>query len=291
MKIIDTTTYFEEKMMMNIRFNILNPFVDKFIVCEARFSHSGKEKEIKFKKKDFPEFEDRIIHIILDKEPIGIIKKDNLSSSELRLNSVLRIKEQRNYIGNSLKDYSPETYIIHSDNDEIPDLKRFDLRENKKKIVIFNQKLFYYKFNLSLPNINWFGSKACKLKNLKNIDLLRATKNKKYPFYRMDTFFSDTKHQSVNLVSNGGWHFSNLKSVEELERKFLNDENHSEYEAQGYNIDRIKENIKNKSIDYNHYAKQDSLDRFNSSKLQKTDLEILPDYIKKNFDKYINWFD
>ena len=291
MKIIDTTTYFEENMMMELRFNILSPFVDKFIICESRYSHSGKEKDIRFDKKNFPQFEDKITHIIIDKEPSDIIKKDNLNTSELRLNSVLRIKEQRNFIGNSLNDYSSEDYIIHSDNDEIPNLEKFDLRINKKKIIIFNQKLFYYKFNLCLPHVSWFGSKACKLKDLKNIDLLRAVKNKKYPFFRVDTLFSDIKYQSVNLVSNGGWHFSNLKSVEELERKFLNDENHSEYELQGFDIDRIKENIKNRSIDYNHNAKQDSLDRFSPTKLQVADIDILPNYLKKNLDKYKEWFD
>ena len=291
MKIIDTTTYFEENMMMGLRFNILSPFVDKFIVCEARYSHSGKEKDIRFNKKDFPQFEDKITHIIVDKEPRDIIKKDNLNTSELRLNSVLRIKEQRNFIENSINDYSSEDYIIHSDNDEIPNLEQFDLRINKKKIVIFKQILFYYKFNLCLPHVSWFGSKACKLKDLKNIDLLRAIKNKKYPFFRVDTLFSDIKYQSVNVVSNGGWHFSNLKSVEELERKFLNDENHSEYELQGFDIDRIKENIKNRSIDYNHNAKQDSLDRFSSTKLQLADNDILPNYLKKNLDKYKEWFD
>ena len=222
MKIIDTTTYFEENMMMELRFNILSPFVDKFIICEARYSHSGKEKDIRFNKKDFPQFEDKITHIIVDKEPKDIIKKDNLNTSELRLNSILRIKEQRNFIKDSLNDYSSEDYIIHSDNDEIPNLEQFDLRINKKKIVIFKQTLFYYKFNLCLPHVSWFGSKACKLKDLKNIDLLRAIKNKKYPFFRVDTLFSDIKYQSVNLVSNGGWHFSNLKNVEDLERKFLN---------------------------------------------------------------------
>ena len=291
MKIIDTTTYFEENMMMELRFNILSPFVDKFIICESRYSHSGKEKDIRFDKKNFPQFEDKITHIIIDKEPSDIIKKDNLNTSELRLNSVLRIKEQRNFIGNSLNDYSSEDYIIHSDNDEIPNLEKFDLRINKKKIVIFNQTLFYYKFNLCLPHVSWFGSKACKLKDLKNIDLLRAIKNKKYPFYRVDTFFSDIKYQSINLVSNGGWHFSNLKSIEELERKFLNDENHSEYELQGHNIDRIRENIKNRSIDYNHNAKKDSSDRFSPTKLQFTDIDILPSYLKINLDKYKEWID
>jgi beta-1,4-mannosyl-glycoprotein beta-1,4-N-acetylglucosaminyltransferase len=278
-------------MMMELRFNILSPFVDKFIICEARYSHSGKEKDIRFNKKNFPQFEDRIKHIIVDKEPRDIIKKDNLNTLELRLNSILRIKEQRNFIGNSLNDYSSEDYIIHSDNDEIPNLGQFDLRINKKKIVIFKQTLFYYKFNLCLPHVSWFGSKACKLKDLKNIDLLRAIKNKQYPFFRVDTLFSDIKYQSVNLVSNGGWHFSNLKNVEELERKFLNDENHSEYELQGHNIERIKQNIKNRSIDYNHNAKQDSSDRFSSTKLQVADIDLLPNYLKKNLDKYKEWLD
>ena len=75
MKIIDTTTYFEEDLMMDLRFNILNSHVDYFIVCESRFSHSGVEKEIKFKKKNFPKFEEKIIHVVVDKEPDEIIKK------------------------------------------------------------------------------------------------------------------------------------------------------------------------------------------------------------------------
>ena len=278
-------------MMMELRFNILSPFIDKFIVCESRYSHSGKEKDIKFNKSDFPEFENKIIHLVLDKEPKEIIKKNSLNASELRMNSIYRIKEQRNYIGNVLKDFSNDDYVIYSDNDEIPNLENFDFKENKEKIIIFKQKLFYYKFNLTLPNVDWYGSKACKLKDLKNIDLLRAIKNKKYPFYRVDTLFSDIKYQSINLVSNGGWHFSNLKSIEELERKFLNDENHSEYELQGHNIDRIRENIKNRSIDYNHNAKKDSSDRFSPTKLQFTDIDILPSYLKINLDKYKEWID
>ena len=133
MHIIDTTTYFEEDLMMDLRFNILDKFVDKFIICEARFSHSGKEKEIKFKKKKFPKFEEKINHIIIDKEPDGLIKKKNLNNQELRQNSILRIKEQRNFLGHYLQDYSPEDYILHSDNDEIPNLNHFDFRKNKKK--------------------------------------------------------------------------------------------------------------------------------------------------------------
>ena len=84
MKIIDTTTFFEEHLMMELRLNILNPHVDKFVVCEARFSHSGKEKDIKFSKKNFPQFEHKIIHLIVDKEPDDIIRKKKLKHFGLK---------------------------------------------------------------------------------------------------------------------------------------------------------------------------------------------------------------
>ena len=291
MKVIDTTTFFEENMMMDIRFNILNPYVDKFIVCESLFTHSGKRKKINFNSNDYPKFKDKIIHLVLEKDPENLIKKDSLSAQEKRLNSILRIRAQRNYIKNSLNEFSSEDYIIHSDNDEIPNLEKFDLKLNSKKFVIFNQKIFYYKLNLGLSDLNWFGSKACKIKNLKSIDQLRSLKNKIYPFYRLDTIFSDIKHQSLKIIENGGWHFSNLKTLDELERKYLNDENHAEYQAQGFTKNRIIENLTKKTIDYNHSAKKSSPDRFKSTKLEKIDMNILPDYILKNINYYQDWID
>ena len=289
MKIIDTTTYFEEKLMMEIRFNILNSFVDKFIVCESRYSHSGKEKRINFNIDDYPQFKNKIIHLIVDKEPSNLILKKNLNTAEKRYNSVIRIKYQRNFIMNVLNQFSPEDFIIYSDNDEIPNLEKFDLVNSKKKFIIFNQKIFYYKFNLILPSLNWYGSKACKLKNVLDIDNLRAIKNKKYSSLRFDTLFSKVKHQSVEIVNEGGWHFSNLKNINDLEKKYLNDENHSEYEAQGFTTDRIKYNIVNKVIDYNHEAKMDSTERFNQTKLDVAETSILPNYLQENLGKYKDW--
>ena len=151
--------------------------------------------------------------------------------------------------------------------------------------------MFYYKFNLILPNLNWYGSKACKIKNLKSIDLLRAIKNKVYPIYRIDVFFSQIKQQSIFLVENGGWHFSNLKTLDELERKYLNDENYAEYLAQGYTKEMIRENLINRSIGYNHSAKKNSDNRFKSTKLEKTNLDILPSYLIKNLNNYKDWID
>ena len=289
MKIIDTTTFFEENMMMDIRFNILNSYVDKFIVCESLYTHSGKKKDINFNINDYPKFKDKITHLILEKEPDDLIKSEKLNVQEKRYNSICRIRDQRNYIKTFLNKFSPEDYIIYSDNDEIPNLEKFNLKSNKKKFVIFDQQIFYYKLNLSLPNLSWFGSKACKLKYFKSVNFLRNIKNREYSYFRIDTLFSDYKQNSVELVKNGGWHFSNLKTYENLEKKYLNDENHAEYELQNSSIEKIKDNIKRKVVPYNYRAKKDSLDRFSETKLTKVDTILLPSYIRNNIDKFKEW--
>ena len=290
MKIIDTTTYFEEELMMDLRFNILNPYVDKFIVCESTFTHSGNKKKINFDKKKYPKFKDKIIHLVLENEPDDLIKKDHLDTIEKRFNSILRIKHQRNYIVKALEEFSINDLVIYSDNDEIPNLENIDLKNVKKKFLIFNQKLFYYKLDLVVPKLSWFGSKACKLKYLKSIDNLRNMKNKKYSLFRFDTYFSDIKNISVKIVNNGGWHFSNLKSAKQLEKKYLNDENHAEYELKDTSYETIKDNILRKVVPYNYEVDKSSNQRFNETKLDNIDLNYLPKYINNNIEKYKEWF-
>jgi len=294
MKIIDTTTFFEEHLMMDLRFNILDPFVHKFVVCEARFSHSGKEKEIKFNKKDYPKFEDKILHIVIDNDPVKNVSNKNQDLSVLRLNSIKRIEAQRNHIAKALDNDDREDYIIYSDNDEIPNLLEFDFERNKSKIITFKQKLFYYKFNLAYPKIDWFGSKCCKLKDLQSITWLRNIKNKKYNFLRLDTFFSNTKYSNLNIINEGGWHFTNLKTPEELLKKYLNDEMHSEFETKITSLKDIEDKIKNRYINYDHLADQKtSVEKKQDNKfeLTKVELDVLPDYIVHNLDKYSSWID
>ena len=65
MKIFDCVTFFQEHRLMNLRFNILNNFIDYFIVCESRYNHQGNKKKINFDKKKYPKFKNKIIHVIL----------------------------------------------------------------------------------------------------------------------------------------------------------------------------------------------------------------------------------
>ena len=53
-------------------------------------------------------------------------------------------------------------------------------------------------------------------------ELRELPKSKKYPIYRVDTIFSKTKYTKVKIIENGGWHFSNIKSPRDIEKKFSN---------------------------------------------------------------------
>jgi len=294
MKIFDCTTYFEEDLMMDLRFNILNDYVDKFVVSEATFSHSGNNKAIKFDPNNFKKFKEKIIHIIVDKDPVGQTHKDLTDPQVKRSNSIKRIEFQRNEISRGLDQADDEDYIIYSDNDEIPNLKYFNLAKNKKKIILFKQNLYYYKFNLAYSKLDWYGSKSCKKKNLKNISWLRNIKTKKYNYLRLDTLFSNTKYIDLKIVENGGWHFTNLKTPEQLYKKYLNDEMHSEFENKKMSIEEIEKKINQKYVNYNHFAdSKSSIEQKyeNQFTLEKVNLEKLPDYIKNNVDNYKEWID
>ena len=212
----------------------------------------------------------------------------------LRQNSIRRIEAQRNHIFKSLEEADKNDYIIYSDNDEIPDLSNIDFKNNTAKIIIFKQKLFYYKFNLAYPKIDWFGTKTCKLKNLKNISWLRNIKNKKYNFFRLDTFFSKTKYTNIKIIENGGWHFTNLKTPKELFRKYMNDEMHSEFELKNDTLRDIEYKIQNKFINYDHLTDSKSSNekkQNNKFNLMKVNLDVLPKYITDNLEKYKSWID
>jgi len=65
MKIFDCITYFNEPLLFELRLNVLDKYVNEFIVVEALFTHSGQQKKINFNKELYPKFKDRIKHIVV----------------------------------------------------------------------------------------------------------------------------------------------------------------------------------------------------------------------------------
>ena len=293
MRIIDCFMYYDEDLILDIRLNVLNKFVEKFIICEASFNHNGTKREFNFDIEKFSKFKDKIIYLPLRDQPKNIKTINNSDSQDIKNsktldNALIRENFQRNYLFNGIKKFDDEDLIIISDLDEIPNLENFTY---DAKITFFKQKMFYYKLNLIHKNFVWYGSKISKKKDLISPQWLRNIKSKKYPLWRLDTIFSNTKYNNINFINDGGWHFTNVKSPEKIDHKMKNFLHHLEYEESGLNADDVKKIIEQKKVFYDHSADKREKKWNAQINLSRESDNFLPDYIIRNKLKFKNWLD
>ena len=290
--------FYDEDVILDLRLNILNEYIDYFVIVESKFFHNGKERKLRFNIENYSKFRDKIIYIIQDNQPSGIqeiLKSDDegtISAKEIN-NALLRENSQRDLISQGLKMANDNDLIFISDVDEIPNLEKIKLKETKNEILMFVQDIFYYKLNRYLPNFQWFGTKGCLKKNLKSPQWLRNIKNKKYSFLRVDTFFSDKKYINKKFINHGGWHFSNLKNADDLELKLKSYLHHRDYEVEELGKTKIEKLMKTNETIYDMFGDKTSK-KYGDDKRRKLDIyEIskLPIFIQKNLEKYKNWID
>ena len=298
MKIFDCFMFYDEKLLLDIRMNILNEFVDYFVIVESKYYHNGIERELIFDINDYKKFKDKIIYIVHDEIP-SILKDVNsndykeIKTYKLNFNAHVRENDHRNKIMAGLKNADNNDLILISDVDEIPKLDKTNFTNIKNKIIIFEQNIFYYKLNRYLPNYTWYGTKACKKKDLVNPQWLRNTKNNKYSFFRLDTFFSKKKYIDKLFIGDGGWHFSNLKSAFDIELKLKSYLHYTDYKFEELGKNKIENLIKSNKTIYDMFGDKSSK-KFSDDK--RKDLEIyqtheLPKYIQNNLEKYKDWMD
>ena len=204
MTIYDCFSYWDEDLLLDLRMNILNEYVDYFVIVEGNKTWQNNDKKLRFKIDNFAKFKSKIIYIPVSDMPDG----DNPYDRE---------NYQRNAILRGLVKAEDEDFIIVSDLDEIPNPKKIKFFKKSMKYAVFKQMHFYYKINLqSQINPYWHGSRICLKKYLKSPQWLRDLKFKKRPLWRLD------KMRLNNIIDEGGWHFCNLKEPEELLYKYKN---------------------------------------------------------------------
>ena len=296
MKIFDCFMYFDEEVVVDVRLNTLNKFVDYFIIVESKFTHKGDKRELKFNHKKFDQFKDKIIYVIDDQiysqtEEVKQQDTEDEKSRKYIFNAAYRENGQRNLIMKGLDKAENEDLILISDVDEIPKLSHLNLKEINERIILFKQDMFYYKFNLHLPNFIWTGTKGCKKKYLLNPQWLRNIKDRKYSFFRLDIFFSKTKYNDIKIIDDGGWHFSNIKTPNEIEHKLRSYLHHREFDANPLSTDEIDKIIKKKKAIYDLTVDKTTNKIGNGSKLEKFEFKKLPDYIQMNQNNLKEWID
>jgi beta-1,4-mannosyl-glycoprotein beta-1,4-N-acetylglucosaminyltransferase len=264
MAIYDCFQYFNEDHMVDLRLNILDKYVDYFVISESTKTHQGKPKRINFDIKNFVKFKNKIKFVIADYDKE--INFQNHTGGESPVE-----QHQRNFLMEGIKDALPNDLIILSDSDEIPDLKKLENINKNKKYVAFSQKMFMYKLNLqNLDESNWIGSKITKKKYIKSMQSLRNLKFKKYPFWRLDKYNQQ--------IIDGGWHFSFLQTPQQILTK-IKSFSHGEFN---------NENISEKNIEEKILRNEDIFGR--GTNLKKIILDSsYPKYIYENKDKFLKW--
>lgn len=260
--------YFDEDLVLDIRLHTLYKKVDKFIIVEATKTHSGQEKKLNFKMANFKKFKDKINYIVIDDLPteVKFFKKGWHSNH-------LRDQFQRNCLERGYKDFADEDLIMISDIDEIPNPKKINDFDVNNKYACFLQKNFQSKINLlNISDNLWAGTKICQKKYLKSPQWLRDIKVKKKPFWKIFK-------REIQLINNGGWHFSFLKKPQSIINK-IKSYSHQEYNTNEFtNVENIKNKI-SKGLDL--------FDRNIEYQIIKID-DTFPDYIKENKQKFKEW--
>ena len=268
--IYDCFSYWDEDLLLDLRLNILDKYVDFFVIVEGNKTWQDNPKNLRFDINRFSKFKEKIIYVPVTNMPSGI-------------NPYLRENFQRNSIMRGLEHCKDDDFIIISDLDEIPNPDQLKKFNKKMRYAVFKQSHFYYKFNLQSENEPfWFGSRICVKKYLKSPQWLRDLKFKKRPFWRLDKF------RLNNIINEGGWHFCNLKKPEQLLYKYKNlcetndPINFNERIDEKYlSLDSINKMITEKKdiIGRNHNYKKVSIDK------------SFPSYLIDNISNYKEWID
>ena len=266
--IYDCFSYLDEDLLLDLRLNILNDFVDFFVIVEGNKTWQNNSKKLKFDINKYSKFKNKIKYIKVEDLPEG---EDPYKRENYQRNSILR----------GLSNADDEDIIMISDLDEIPNPKVLSNFKKEMKYAAFKQKHFYYKFNLQSNNYPyWYGTRICIKKFLKSPQWLRDLKFKKRPFWRID------KLRLNNIIDEGGWHFCNLKKPDLLLYKYQN-------LCETNDPINFKEKIDKKFLDINEISKRIELghdiigrkDNFSKIELDNS----FPNYLLENREKYHEW--
>jgi len=293
-KIYDGFLFFNELDLLEIRLNILNDVVDKFILVESSVTHSGLPKPFYFEenKERFSNFLDKIIHIKITNTPddfinipteftddhegyvfksiYGYINKSTDFNKETEKHFG-RDLFQKECIKLGMKNCHDNDIIICSDLDEIPNpeiLERLNEFYEDNSFYTFSQTNHCYYFNIILESqsnnspynteitTKWNGSRMGSFKLIKDYSL------------------STLRTQENNIIMDGGWHFSFMGGIDRVKTKLKS------YSHQECNNDTIMNGLED-----NFAQNKDVINR--PGKLIQVEFDdTYPKYFLNNLEKY-----
>jgi beta-1,4-mannosyl-glycoprotein beta-1,4-N-acetylglucosaminyltransferase len=221
MRVFDCFPFFMELDLLEIRLHELSPVVDFFVLVEATTTHSGNIKRLYYQtnKERFAEFEDKIIHVVVDDMPrypeelqAALSSKDKewIAGGYQKEDNWVRERFQRNAIMRGLVDADPDDIVIIGDADEIVSAFAVNLALDiiEDGDIAVQQTMYSYYLNVR-SSIPWCGSKILLKKNI-------------------TTPSEDRFHTVYPQNIEGGWHFAFMGGADAIRYK-IRSYAHAEY--------------------------------------------------------------
>lgn len=253
-KVVDCFPFFDEFMILDIRFKELYDVVDRFFIVESVQTFSGLSKPTYLSdcvKERYPQYADKIDIVVAPEYNRG----DQWDREYFQKNHIC--KENLAYL-----DLADDDIILFSDADEIP---RRSVVESLKEFGSapegggFGYPTYYYKFNV-LTNEYCYRSKFIQYKNFTN--------------------HTDQRYFVQPVIPNAGWHFSYIKSPQDIKKKI------EAFSHQEFNLPKITnvQNIEN--------SVENMTDLYRRPEMSLTCVPIddsFPEYIKENKEELSEW--
>ncbi|MDR0705439.1 MAG: hypothetical protein LBF88_10695 [Planctomycetaceae bacterium] len=265
--IYDCFTFFNELDLLEIRLNILNEVVDRFVIVEATRTFSNHPKSLYFEtnKDRFSDFSSKIIHLVVDDYP----EFETAWTYE---------NHQRNCIARCLHHCKDDDMILISDLDEIPNPKTILEHQHEQEIMGFELlQCIYYLNHIDIRHPTRFCTKMLPYSLFKNsLDHVQNYGRCNLEKLNQGTTVTKIRYYKSRRIQNGGWHFSYLGGIESIREKIQG------YSHQERNLDEVT-NLQN-------IAKR-MQQAFTSHRLLGVELdETFPVFLRNNQERYAHLF-
>jgi beta-1,4-mannosyl-glycoprotein beta-1,4-N-acetylglucosaminyltransferase len=210
-KLLDCFLYNNERQLLEVRLQLLEHVVDRFVIVWAAETFTGIRKE-----GGFP-WDSKVVQRLKDR--IDLVAIDKLQGAT----AWEKESHSRNSLADGLRGVASNDLVVVSDVDEIPrpevlrDLRAGQLRGLK---VLATD---YYNFNINYQLVHglqaaWAGPVVCDFASFTSPQALR------------DLRWSHL-HDDAHMIYEAGWHFSFLTDTTEVREK-LASFSHQEVEVQ-----------------------------------------------------------
>ena len=249
--IYDLAMFSGEYDTLEIRLNVLSPFVDKFIIVEGIETFSGNPKILYWIERNrdrFEEWEDRVIYYIVSEYTDPDILAQMEGRPYVDQPAFKRAFYQKEMLRKILEKQNPEDedIVYYGDTDELYKPQKVDDKIHKLRQLAYS----YFLNNRSQED--WRGTIVTKWKNLKKACL------------------NDMRANPVeeDIIDDAGWHFTNLGGLPAIKKKI------ESYDHQEVNIPWVMDGLEERFI-----ANVDFLGRGYKMWIDENDL---PKYILDN---------